>query len=100
LYWNLVHKHGFAANLFDSKATKEDGLPAGNVIALQLVVDGMKLQPCRPSFVDARDAILQADQVTFEGRNSCEIWKAFAKRGLGTKARSGGTEDFTVPEEC
>lgn len=100
MYWNLVDKHGFSDNLFDSKASKEDGLPAGNVIALQLVVDSMKLQPCRPSFVDARDAILQADQVNYDGRNTCEIWKAFAKRGLGGKASSGGNEDFSVPEEC
>lgn len=30
----------------------------GNTLAMQLVLDGMKLQPCRPSFLDARDAII------------------------------------------
>ena len=30
----------------------------GNTLAIQLVIDGMKLQPCRPKFVDMRDAIL------------------------------------------
>jgi extracellular elastinolytic metalloproteinase len=70
------------------------------VIALQLVIDSMKLQPCRPSFVDARDAILQSDEVTYHGENACLLWAAFAKRGLGIGARSGGHEDFNVPPEC
>ncbi|KAJ3159266.1 Fungalysin/Thermolysin Extracellular metalloproteinase 5 [Geranomyces michiganensis] len=76
------------------------GRPAGNIAALQLVVDGMKLQPCHPTFVDARDAILQADKVNYGGENLCEIWKAFAKRGLGVGARAGGVEDFGVPSTC
>lgn len=58
---------------------------AGNKLALRLVIDGLKLQPCYPSFVDARDAILLADQILTKGDNSCEIWSAFAKRGLGIK---------------
>jgi extracellular elastinolytic metalloproteinase len=101
LYWNLVNRHGFSADWFNTKAkgkTKE--LPAGNIIALQLVVDGMKMQPCRPSFVDARDAILQADEVNYQGANVCDIWAAFAKRGLGVDARKGGHESFEVPHEC
>ena len=39
----------------------------GNNIALQLVMDGMKLQPCSPGFVDGRDAILEADMLTNGG---------------------------------
>ncbi|KAI8588933.1 Fungalysin metallopeptidase-domain-containing protein [Geranomyces variabilis] len=74
--------------------------PAGNIVALQLVVDGMKLQPCHPTFVDARDAILQADEVNYGGEDLCEIWKAFAKRGLGVGAKPGGMEDFEVPSKC
>ena len=92
------HKHGFAPDWFnlDSVATKL----AGNKLALKLVVDGLKLQPCSPSFVDARDAILLADQISTNSANTCEIYKAFAKRGLGVKAGSGGREDFTLPVEC
>jgi hypothetical protein len=33
------------------------------------VIDGLKLQPCNPHFVDARDAILAADLVNYEGAN-------------------------------
>ena len=91
-FWNMVEKHGFDPDWYAGTG--------GNNMMLQNIVDGMKLQPCRPSFVDARDAILQADQVNYEGRNLCELWRGFAKRGLGAKAQKKGKEDFTVPAEC
>lgn len=76
----------------------------GNNIAMQLVADGMKLMPCNPGFVDARDAILLADTLSFGGAYSCLIWQAFAKRGLGlsatqgsTNSRTDGSEAFDVP---
>ncbi|KAJ3103578.1 Fungalysin/Thermolysin Extracellular metalloproteinase 5 [Phlyctochytrium planicorne] len=72
----------------------------GNILALQIVIDGLKLQPCNPSFVDARDAILLAETVLTGGKNNCLIWKAFAKRGLGYKAKPGGREDFRLSPEC
>lgn len=50
----------------------------------------MKLQPCRPGFFDARDAIIQADQIMTGGENFCTLWKSFAKRGLGVDARVDG----------
>ncbi|KAL2912899.1 hypothetical protein HK105_207570 [Polyrhizophydium stewartii] len=100
-YWALVEKHGFEPDWFniDTSSGSLKGL-AGNKLALQLVVDGLKLQPCYPSFVDARDAILLADQTGTNGENQCTIWAAFAKRGLGLNAVSGGEESFDVPEEC
>lgn len=74
----------------------------GNIAALKLVNEGLRLQPCSPSFVDARNAILQADQILFGGRYKCSIWRAFARRGLGVFASSGSSsndrvvvEDFT-----
>ena len=47
----------------------------------------MKLQPCRPGFLDARDAIIQADQILTDGENFCDIWIGFAERGLGVDAK-------------
>jgi hypothetical protein len=52
----------------------------------RLVMNGMKLQPCRPTFFNARDSIIQADQVLTGGENFCELWEAFAQRGLGPDA--------------
>lgn len=81
----------------------------GNTLVLQLVIDGMKLQPCRPKFVDARDAIIQADAILTGGDNACDIWHAFASRGLGLEAVLRGStpwgggiheEDYSVPKQC
>ncbi|KAJ3206248.1 Fungalysin/Thermolysin Extracellular metalloproteinase 5 [Entophlyctis luteolus] len=72
----------------------------GNVLMLQLVVDGLRLQPCTPSFVDARDAILLAEEILTAGKNKCLLWKGFAKRGLGVDAADGGSDGFDVPDEC
>jgi|GEM_PF-2108685 len=76
----------------------------GNNVAMKLVTEGLKLQPCQPGFVDARDAILAADQALYGGAYKCAIWTAFAKRGLGQNANQGsvnsktdGTENYTVP---
>ncbi|MGD8375449.1 MAG: M36 family metallopeptidase, partial [Acidobacteriota bacterium] len=99
VYWNLTQKYGFDPDLYHGTG--------GNNLAIQLVVEGLKLQPCAPSFVEARDAILLADQVLTGGANQCEIWEGFAKRGLGAYASDGGTaftlavtEDFSLPVAC
>ena len=54
------------------------------------MLNGMKLQPCRPSFFDARDAIIHADEVLTGGENYCELWSGFAERGLGADAKVEG----------
>ena len=100
LYWNLVERHGFDDNFHTGTG--------GNNIAMQLVVDALKLQPCRPTFVDNRDATLLADQILYDGAHQCEIWDAFARRGVGVNAQDGGdasnlsgiVEDFSIPSSC
>lgn len=99
LYWSMVDKYDF-----DEDQLYGDG---GNNMAIQLVMDGMKLQACSPGFIDGRDAILQADQLTFDGANQCLIWEVFARRGLGYGAdqgsvndRNDGVESFEVHPEC
>lgn len=69
------------------------GNMVGNVAALKLVSEGLKLQPCSPSFVDARDAILNADQAFFGGKYQCAIGRAFSRRGLGLNASTGSSSD-------
>ncbi|KAJ3113988.1 Fungalysin/Thermolysin Extracellular metalloproteinase 5 [Phlyctochytrium bullatum] len=83
----------------DANGTKK-WTRGGNILALQIVVDGLKLQPCYPNFVDARVAILQAEEALTGGKYACLIWKAFARRGLGSGARGGGDEDYSVPKKC
>jgi len=95
--WNIIEMEGVDPDIYDG-----DG---GNNIALQLVIDGLKLQPCSPGFVDGRDAILLADELNYGGIHRCAIWKAFACRGLGVNASQGssnsnsdGTESYTLPD--
>ncbi|KAJ2771917.1 hypothetical protein IWQ57_001994 [Coemansia nantahalensis] len=96
--WALIGRNGFAADLMAHDVGR------GNALALQLLLDGMKLQPCNPSFVDARNAILQAESRLTGGANKCAIWRAFAKRGLGPRATGGNgrrhVEDYSVPSGC
>ncbi|KAF7727435.1 Fungalysin/Thermolysin Extracellular metalloproteinase 5 [Apophysomyces ossiformis] len=121
VYWNLVDKHGFTPDLFppapadggltmtddDLERVRKHIVSNGNTLALQLVIDGMKHQKCNPGFLDARDAILDADQALTGGENYCLIYKAFAKRGLGVDAklkREGfferRIESYDVPDNC
>ena len=100
VYWNLVAKYGYNADVYG------DWFTGGNNLAIQLVIDGMKFQPCSPGFVDGRDAILAADLALTGGANQCEIWRGFAKRGLGVSARKAvelrtdGVQAFDLPAAC
>ncbi|MBK8433367.1 MAG: M36 family metallopeptidase [Chloroflexi bacterium] len=101
VYWNLVDAHGFNPDL------AQDGTTGGNNLALRLVSDGLKLQPCSPGFVDGRNAILAADMALTGGANQCLIWQGFAKRGLGFSASQGSANSnadnvaaFDMPLSC
>ena len=79
--WDLIDKYGFDPDLYNGTG--------GNNMAMQLVIDGLKLQPCYPGFVDGRNAILLADQLNYGGANQELIWSAFARRGVGYSASQG-----------
>jgi extracellular elastinolytic metalloproteinase len=93
VYWNLVDDKGFG-QLRDTKSGR------GNVVFLQLMMDSLKLQPCNPDFVSARDAFIAADKASFQGANTCSMWKWFAKRGLGVGADNKYKESNAIPPEC
>lgn len=102
--WGLIDEHGWDPNIYNF--TGDSNLDAGNVMAMALVTEAMKLQPCSPGFVDGRDAIFAADVAIYGGINECILWDAFAKRGLGVSAnqgssgsRSDGTEAFDTPSQ-
>jgi hypothetical protein len=99
MYWALVDRYGFDDDLYHGTG--------GNNLALRLVQEGMKLQPCSPGFVTGRDGILAADQALTGGANTCLLWEVFARRGLGINASQGSSntigdevEDFTEPSNC
>ena len=76
---------------------------------IQIVIDALKIQPCNPSFLEARDAIVLAQKQRFNDKDlHCAIWKGFAKRGMGINAQppsQSGDEflyidNYDVPTEC
>ncbi|MDP5082389.1 MAG: T9SS-dependent M36 family metallopeptidase [Winogradskyella sp.] len=98
LTWAYIDKYGFDSDLYNGNG--------GNNRIMKLVIDGLKLQPCSPGFVDGRDAILAADLLTTGGVDQCIIWEVFAARGLGFSAQQGSTnsrtdqiEDFSMPAD-
>ncbi|HEX8385497.1 MAG TPA: M36 family metallopeptidase, partial [Rubricoccaceae bacterium] len=98
LTWDLVDAYGFRADLTDA------GGPAGNQVALSLVTEALRLQPCRSGFVSARNAVLQADGLLYGGAHTPLLWAAFARRGLGLGASEGSAalnsdnvESFEAP---
>ncbi len=84
--WEIISIAGVDTDIYNGTG--------GNNIALSLVINGLKLQPCNPGFVDGRDAILLADELLYDGLYKCAIWKAFAGRGLGVDADQGSSDDF------
>lgn len=87
--WEMIQQTGINPNLFNAAGV------GGNSASIKLVTEGMKLQPCGPGFIDARNAILKADTLFFGAQYSCSIWKAFAKRGMGRTASQGSAGSVT-----
>ncbi|KAH6561527.1 hypothetical protein BASA62_009779 [Batrachochytrium salamandrivorans] len=94
VYWSLVTKYGFSTNLYDAKQSE------GNIVTMQIIIGGMMLQPCNPTFLSARDAIISADKLHYNGAHKCEIYKGFGNRGLGLGATRIRIDDFSIPPEC
>jgi len=73
-------------------------------IIMKIVIEGLRLTPPEPTFVEARDAFILADRVLFNGEHRIAIWEAMSRRGLGIYANSpdastiaGVTESFEEP---
>ncbi|WP_020537966.1 M36 family metallopeptidase [Lewinella cohaerens] len=99
LYWEMADIYGF-----DADVTNGTG---GNNMAIQLVMDGMKLQRCNPGLLDGRDALLSADSLNYDGIHGCLIWEVFARRGMGIDAdqndrfdRNDNEPGFTTVPSC
>src|SRR5688572_27086351 len=95
-----VHNDGevWAATLWDLRTQ------LGAATTDRLVLNGMKFTPNRPSFLNARDGIVQADQNLFGGANRCAIWTVFARHGMGVSAvGNDGTTHIAatdLPADC
>ncbi|RMG80111.1 MAG: T9SS C-terminal target domain-containing protein [Bacteroidetes bacterium] len=85
MYWAFVDEYGWDPDIYNGTG--------GNNMAVRLVFEAMKIQPCSPGFVDGRDAILAADELLYDGANQCMIWEVFARRGLGYSADQGDSDN-------
>ncbi|CEL56792.1 hypothetical protein RSOLAG1IB_08094 [Rhizoctonia solani AG-1 IB] len=94
IYAAFVAKSGFSTD------KKNDSSTAGNVVALHLLIDALAIQPCNPTFISARDAIIQADANRYGSAKKCTLWNAFAKRGLGLGATMTKVDSKTLPSGC
>jgi len=85
LYWNFTDVYGYDTDRYNGTG--------GNNMVMQLVIDGLKLQPCNANFTEMRDAVILADELLYNGENACMIWETFARRGLGYSADAGSAND-------
>ncbi|MEM7247515.1 MAG: M36 family metallopeptidase [Acidobacteriota bacterium] len=80
--------------------------PEGAEMVERLVVESLRYVPCRPTFADARDALILADLALTGGTNYCTIWAAAQGRGIGVNIMTTGPDDqfpiagFAMPEGC
>jgi uncharacterized repeat protein (TIGR01451 family) len=89
--WKLINDYGFEPNIYNTSSM------AGNIRAMNIVMEGLKLTPCNPNFPQMRDAIIAANNAIYGGAGNDLIWEAFARRGLGYSATAGGNEAFDNP---
>ena len=95
---NGVHDNGeiWSQTLWDLRER------VGVFNARAIITDGLRLTPVDPTFLQARDAILQAALV--RGVSQRAVWEVFAARGMGFSATTPGStvysavEAFDLPE--
>lgn len=69
------------------------GEEKGSERTRQILVSAMPMSAPNPSFIDMRDAIIAADEATYDGQDVAALQGAFAEVGLGKSATSEGSED-------
>ena len=99
IYWALTDHHGYDSDLMHGNG--------GNNRALRLLVESLKVLPCNPGFTDMRKALITTDRLLYDGVHECQIWEAFARRGVGYSARQNnplivadGISAFDEPPGC
>jgi hypothetical protein len=106
---NQVHNAGeiWSSTLWEVRALMMSrlGAAAGNRKTLQLVLDGMKLAPLNPTFLQERDAIIAAAAASSAAPEASadvlDVREGFRRRGMGFSASvqstAAVTEAFDFP---
>ena len=97
--WGIIRQSGSISPTIYWNGTST----AGNVVAMRIAIQAMKLAPCSSGFIDHRNGWFAADTLLYGGNYSCAMWEAFRKRGMGAFALQGSnqsssdqTPDFTA----
>jgi len=116
--WEVIDEYGFSNNILlnSSEGEKTYSLEVnsrdlpGNIRLAKIVVDALKLMPCNPTFIEARDSIFLAQrQFSNFKRMRCALWRGFAARGLGTNAKKPSkdangnvkyVDNHDIPSDC
>jgi len=97
-----VHADGeiWVETLWDlrTRLIADHGAAAGIMRARALVTDGLRLAPANPTYLDMRNAILQADVVRGFG-DTDRIWAVFAARGMGYRASTSSNNDTSPVQD-
>ncbi|KAF8149150.1 Fungalysin metallopeptidase-domain-containing protein [Crassisporium funariophilum] len=94
IYADLIRRYEWS-----NEAYTRPSAPEGNALFMRLIIRSLELVPCVPTFMTARDATLQAGLELAGDELRCSLWKVFASRGMGEKARAF-VDDGTVPADC
>ncbi len=87
--WAIIQQSGTISPTIYYNSAGGGNAQAGNIAAMRIAMQAMKLVPCGTSFVEHRNAWLAADTLLYGGQFSCAIWRAFTKRQMGFFASSG-----------
>ena len=68
--------------------------PRGRTMLEQNVVDSMKIMPASPSYLDARNGMVQA--AIENGEDRCVVWQIYASRGMGEDASVAGNGSIST----
>jgi subtilisin-like proprotein convertase family protein len=99
--WAIIQQAGtISPTIYYNSAAGGNG-NTGNIAAMRIAMQAMKLIPCGGGFIDHRNAWLKADTLLYGGQFSCSIWRAFQKRGMGFFADQGLATSSTdqTPDE-
>lgn len=104
VFYNIVERYKKDEDYFLEEKSLD--FSPSNYLVMKIVVDGMRMQPCSPTFITARDAILTSTEriIGDNTKFKCLVWVGFARRGLGYGAKAGSNKVYknstTVPSEC
>ncbi|KAI8805504.1 Fungalysin metallopeptidase-domain-containing protein [Cladochytrium replicatum] len=97
ILWNMVDISGRTPT---AQIIANHNGGTGNTDLIKILIQSFKMQPCNPTFLQAKQAMLDAEALLFGGMYACAIHAGFAKRGMGRYASVIKINDFNLPVQC